>query len=583
MQGETKKCQNCKKDFVIEPEDFSFYQKIKVPPPTFCSQCRTIRRLCFRNEMSFFKRKCDAPGHDEMLISVFHPDEKLVVYDINYWWGDKWDPASYGKEYDFSRPFFAQWKELRDRFPLQNLSNSKANNSDYCNVAEESKDSYMCSGSWRIEHSFYSNRITDAKDSSDLYVVNRSELSYDNVICSDCYRLFYSLNCRNCIDSYFLYDCVGCNNCFGCTNLRNKSYCMWNKQLSRDEYNEKISELNLKDYTEVTKLKQKFNDFYLKSMHRFANQIKVVDSTGDNIIGVKNCKNCFDATGVMEDIKYSHWLAVSAKDVYDSGPGIGLAELAYECFDTGAGNFRSLFSNVVYYSNEVEYSFNCYSCSNLFGCIGLKSKNYCIFNKQYSKEEYEILVEKIKKHMNEMPYIDKNGNVYKYGEFFPSELSPFAYNETVAQDYFPLKKDEALKAGYKWRDRKTREYNITLKAEDLPGNLENAPQSIAKEIIGCLHAGKCEDRCVLAFKITEEELNLYKRLEVPLPRLCFGCRHDERLRKRNPMRLWRRFCMCKMKDHFHGEGKCEVEFETPYAPGRPEIIYCERCYNAGVY
>jgi hypothetical protein len=210
-KSEKRTCQNCKKNFVIEQEDFNFYEKIKVPLPTFCPECRTVRRLCWRNEMSLFKRKCSAPDHDEMLISIYHPDENLVVYDYKYWWSDEWDPLSYGKEYNFSKPFFLQWKELRDVFPLQCLSNSKATNSDYCNVAEESKDSYMCSGSWKIERSFYSNRITDVKDCSDI--------------------------------------------------------------------------------------KEKFKKLYLNSIHRFANQIKIVNSTGDNIQGVKNCKVCFDANG----------------------------------------------------------------------------------------------------------------------------------------------------------------------------------------------------------------------------------------------------------------------------------------------
>src|SRR3989344_7254469 len=164
---ENRNCQNCKKEFTIEPEDFRFYEKIKVPPPTFCPECRTIRRLCWRNEMSLFKRKCNVPGHEEMLISFLHPDEKLVVYDSKNWWGDGWDPLSYGREYDFSKSFFEQWKDLRDHIPLQSLSNIHATNSDYCNVAEVSKDSYMCSGCWKIEKTLYSNRISEVKDSSD--------------------------------------------------------------------------------------------------------------------------------------------------------------------------------------------------------------------------------------------------------------------------------------------------------------------------------------------------------------------------------------------------------------------------------
>ena len=30
----------------------------------------------------------------------------------------------------------------------------------------------------------------------------------------------------------------------------------------------------------------------------------------------------------------------------------------------------------------------------------------------------------------------------EWGEFFPHEMSPFGYNETVAQEYFPMTEDE---------------------------------------------------------------------------------------------------------------------------------------------
>jgi len=576
-------CQNCKQDFTIELEDFSFYEKIKVPPPTFCPECRTVRRLCWRNEMSLFKRKCDVPGHEEMLISFLSPEEKLTVYDSNTWWSDSWDPLSYGKEYNFSKSFFEQWKDLRNVIPLQCLSNIHATNSDYCNVAEESKDSYMCSACWKIEKTLYSNRISEVKDSSDLYIVHRSELCYEDIVCSDSYHLLYSFNCKSCVDSYFLYDCIGCTDCFGCSNLRSKSYCMWNQQLSREEYLRQLSKYNLKDYKIILKLRNKFKELFLKSLHRFAIKIKTVNSIGDNLESTKNCKICFDATGKIEDVKYSHWLAINVKDAYDSGPGIGEAELVYETFDTGVGNFRNLFTSVVYSSNDVEYSFNCHGCSNLFGCIGVRNKNYCILNKQYGKVEYEKLIPKIKEQMDEVPYIDKIGIVYKYGEFFPAELSTFCYNETQAQDYFPISKEYAIKMGYRWRDRKISEYQTTITAKDLPNNLDDVQDSITKEIIECENKEKSSNYCRGAYKITLDELNLYRRLGVPLPRLCFLCRHENRLKMRNPMKLWHRSCMCDKENHFHGAEKCEVEFETSYAPDRPEIIYCEKCYQQEVY
>ncbi len=95
-------------------------------------------------------------------------------------------------------------------------------------------------------------------------------------------------------------------------------------------------------------------------------------------------------------------------------------------------------------------------------------------------------------------------------------------------------------------------------------------------------------------------------MNLPLPRLCPNCRHYERLKYRNPLKLWKRVCACNgqmanssavanaMADkkgqmvykntitHFHGDNKCPNEFETSFSPDRPEIVYCESCYNSEV-
>lgn len=48
----------------------------------------------------------------------------------------------------------------------------------------------------------------------------------------------------------------------------------------------------------------------------------------------------------------------------------------------------------------------------------------------------------------------------EWGEFFPIEISPFGYNETVAQEYFPLSKDDCKKQGWSWReDEETSSYH----------------------------------------------------------------------------------------------------------------------------
>ncbi len=127
---------------------------------------------------------------------------------------------------------------------------------------------------------------------------------------------------------------------------------------------------------------------------------------------------------------------------------------------------------------NIEYSYHIVAPNkNLFGCIGLRNKEYCILNKQYSKEEYLLMVEKIKKHMDEMPYTDKQGLIYKYGEFFPSEISLFAYNETFAQSYFPLTKEQIEKQGFRFKEREQNSYSTTIKATDLVDNIEDVNEA----------------------------------------------------------------------------------------------------------
>ena len=96
------------KNFVIEQDDFSFYEKIKVPPPTFCPECREIRRCSFRNERFFYKRNCDLCG--QSVVSRVSPNKSYKMYCQKCWWSDKWSGFDYGREYDFSRTFLNNLK-----------------------------------------------------------------------------------------------------------------------------------------------------------------------------------------------------------------------------------------------------------------------------------------------------------------------------------------------------------------------------------------------------------------------------------------------------------------------------------------
>ncbi|OHA00180.1 MAG: hypothetical protein A3C07_01350, partial [Candidatus Sungbacteria bacterium RIFCSPHIGHO2_02_FULL_47_11] len=542
MKEEIRNCQNCKSEFIIEPADFTFYGKINMPPPTFCPECRRERRSCWRNERSLYKRKCNSPGHDEDIISVVSPDKPFSVYDDRFWWSDKWDPIEYGGEYDFSKPFFSQFREMLEQVPLISLSVTNMVNCSYCNVSADDKECYLISASDGNERVRYSNRTVFNKDSQDIYIGNHCELCYEIVNCRQCYKLFFGFNCNQCTDSAFLYNCTNCSNCFGCTNLRNKSYHIFNRPYPKEEYERKIKELNLESFSALRQLKEKHKSSTLESIHRFAHILKSANVSGDNVQYAKNCAFCFDVIGnpSAEDCKFVVWGGYNLKDSYDCGPGIGLnTELLYDSFDCGMSGSKLYFTSVVYGSHDIRYSINCHSSNNLFGCYGLRSKSYCILNKQYTKEEYETLIPRIIEHMNQMPYVDKKGRVYKYGEFFPPELSPFSYNETIAQEYFPLSAEAAAKAGYRWRDPEPRNYKIQIPNDQLPDHIKDVPDDIVGQVIECGHKGTCNEQCTEAFKIIPQELEFYRKMNLPLPRLCPNCRHYQRIKQRNPPKLWR--------------------------------------------
>ena len=569
-QSEKRICQNCKKDFTIEPEDFSFYEKIKDPSPTWCPECRNIRRMTWRNERTLYKRTCDATGKN--IITMFPSDRKLKVYDRDFWWRESFDPLAYGLDIDFNSPIFMQFAELFSKVPLPSLLNENVVNSNFCNCVHNIKNGYLLVASMNTENVFYSTRVIGAKDSMDLFGGFNQEMSYENVVCDKSQKLSYSERSIECIDSMFLTDCKNLNSCLGCVNLRNASYHIFNKQYSKEDYKKTLNNLKLSSYKNLIEFKNKFNSFKNTLPKKYANILRCYLVTGDNVTNSKNCKACFDAYKDLENCAY----CVHSIDLRDSMDGYGVgdnAEQLYEIIDTGV-NASNLFSTIcVHECRNVFYSYNCHNSSNLFFCSGLRSKQYCILNKQYTKEEYEKLVPKIIEHMNDMPYIDSKGRVYKYGEFFPPELSPFSYNETIAQEYFPLTKEEALKQGYKWKEKEARNYKIDIYNKDIPDDIKEINDEIINKVIECGHKD-CNHQCTEAFKIIPDELSFYRRMNLPLPRLCPNCRHYQRLSQRNPLKLWHRKCM--------KEG-CSNEFETSYAPERPEIVYCEKCYNAEVY
>ena len=253
-------CQNCKKDFIIEPDDFGFYEKIKVPPPTFCPECRSQRRFSWRNERNLYHNKCVITKKD--VITGFSNDSSMTIYERDFWWSDKWDPMSFGIDYDFSKPFFLQFNDFMYNTPMPSSFNAQTVNSEYCQHTGEFKNGYLVHASWGGENVSYAAKVSEVKDSMDSLVLSNSELCYEVVAGNKCYNVTYSQNIEGCNNSSFLFECRGCSDCFGCVNLRNQSYNIFNQPYSKEKYLEKIKQLNIGNYETQGIVQNIHNVFY---------------------------------------------------------------------------------------------------------------------------------------------------------------------------------------------------------------------------------------------------------------------------------------------------------------------------------
>ena len=557
MNSEKRECKKCNKEFVLDINDLSFYKKMDVLNPEICPDCRFKDKAIWRNETSLYSgRKCDLCKKN--IVSMYNPNSPFKIFCIDCYQGDGWDSKDYQMDYDPNRPFFEQFKELLEKVPkapIYRTNSSGPNiNSDYVNMSGGLKNCYFVFNSGPAEDCLYSRGIRDTSDLSDVYFSTKSNLSYEGVNIHNSSRVIFGDNIFSCVDCYFSMNLTNCQDCFGCVNLRNKKFHIFNKEVTKEEY-EKFSLDILGSYEKMENFKKEFKKFSLKFPKRYSHNIKNTNVSGNYINNSKNVEYSFEVVN-SENCKY----LFSSKDIKDSIGTIGFgfkSELLLECVSTGfSSNIIGSYS--IDQGLDILYSFSCYpNNNNLIGCDSMRNSSYCILNKQYSKEEFNKLKKLIVKELRE-----KN----LYGLMIPSDMSPFSYNETIAQDNIPLTKEEALSFGYKWEDniQKT-EDKETLQPENIPDHIKDVTEDIQKEIL------KCVD-CNRNYKITNQELSFYKRMSIPIPRKCFYCRHKDRIERRGPYKFLDRTC-----------DKCGKNIKTSFAPERPEIVYCESCYQKEVY
>ena len=290
--------------------------------------------------------------------------------------------------------FFSELQRIILSHPKLPVAVVSSQECKFCNEVYNSKNLFYCFDTYNTTDSFYLFDSFKCANCGDCDYAVESELCYESV---DPYKAFncdFIEYCDNIRDSAYCYNCTG-NNLFGCVNLKNKSFCIFNRQLTEDEYNKQLVRLRSlpseKILTIVEDLKKRFP---LTQTVGADNENAVY---GNYIHFNKNCYLCFDAA-YDENCAYLYD-SFNCKTSYDLTYVALGTELTYEAVDS-VTLFNCSFAVHASNCQDSAYIFNCFNVKNSLGCVGLSNKEYCILNRQFEKEEYENLSSQIIAQLN---------------------------------------------------------------------------------------------------------------------------------------------------------------------------------------
>ena len=570
---ERKKCRVSWQDFPIYKSDLEFYDRVsptfevseeyakeflernedikdnfeykdgelktKIPTPTLCPEERCRKRYAFRNEKSLYKRKCSCSGNE--IIWMFSPDKPYRVYENDFWRWDTWDPMDYWCPFNWK--FDLIFKSLTEEVPVINVFvvwNDE--NSTYTNQNMNPKNCYLCFNSVNIEDCMYMREWEWTKSCINCDYVVHCENCCNCVQCFDSFNLQNCLYCRNCSFCDDCARCVNCNYCFNCYNLENKSYCINNKEYTKEEY-EKLIIKAKKEPLEV-------------QMLLWCSQKECENSFWNDITNCSNCKFVSESYN-YKDVKYCN-RELDLVDCMDLQ--WCYEQLTFEWIST-TRDYNCWFIANWSGNKNIWYCYYCYDCSNVFWCVWLRNKSYCIYNKQYTKEEYYQIVPQIISQMIR----DK-----EWWEFFDPQLSYFWYNESIAMDYYPLTKEEALKRWYKRSDYEAPFPKVERKVpwENLPKQwcrvIKEKKPEILEKILNYAIVCEVSKR---PFRVTKQEIEFYVKHNLPLPTKHPDIRHQERLAEKDPVIM-----------HLMNCEECWEEMLSVHEKWKWKKILCKKCF-----
>ncbi len=536
-------CQLTGKPYILEDEELQAFEYFQIPLPSIAPEERFRRLASFRPSKNLFLRECGGSG--ARTFSIYPANCSLPVYAESVWKSDAFDATAFGSAFDFKRLFAEQLLTLWRTVPRPALINADSPESKVSHRVWGSTGSFLLFDSTASVSCLYSTNLHRCSECIDCYQLENCSRCYETILSENCHELRFGEFCRGCNDSWFLSQCSDCERCLFCSDLEGKRFHIFNRSVTEEEYFRTLSELSLDAGPLLEIAKDRFLEF-LSSVPT-AHILSTADSPSGSVYGSGNYHRRSSRI-------------VHSFEVFDSERVYNCRDVrcSFDCLDSiGVWNSREVAQSASIYGGErivnsfdcwesvsdLAYCSHCTRSSHLLGCVGLRERQYCIFNMQYEKERYFELKDEIVGHL-------KRRNIW--GATLPANFSPHPYNHSSANEYMPLTKVPAKMMGFSWD-----ESDQALRPSELLGEKVTAPEELFSDVPVRFADRSHEDitravyLCVITgkpFRYRSDEVRIYQELGVAPPKRCFQQRHLERLSHLTPHQVISRSCSLSGKE-----------------------------------
>jgi len=543
----TRTCPETGASFELTSRAIERYKSLHVPPSKIAPWARIQRMRASASGFDLFRRTLlDGAS----VVTMYVPESPAIVMPTRAWYDARTADAfsAHARVIDPTQPFFSQWKSFSWSVPRPALiAHPNNENSEWTNYCFDAKNLYNCY-SQDGKDMVYSQHTWMGSYSADVTANDKSEWCCDCLYCEESSHLSHCDYCVGCMEVHFSLFCLQCSDCFGCANLRSKRFCFMNKQLTEQEYRERLSKIDLKDARVVEEWSARIKkEVWDKAPRKSTSNRNAEDCQGDGLV---NCKEVVGSSVAECERCQDVYFNVGLKDCADFTMTYD-AEWSSYCQEMRSA-YQNKFSQLCNNCIDVEYCELLQSCEHCFGCIGFERKKFCVFNKQYTEEEYWPLVDAIKTAMLARE---------EYGEFPPYECFLTAYSTSHANYLYPLDEEEAKKRGARWYNFAEEIQGQASPIEELPYRLDDFTEDLFAKAFRCPVTGR-------PFRIVKPELELHKTLGCALPRVHPIVRGKLRMSRLFQLQFYTATC-----------ARCQKSVQTRIPPFFPAPVFCETCFD----